>query len=121
MIFRTNKNKGQYFITNTWRAKDHYFVFTSTCYIKSPTDENLAKEQGAFSMNQIGFSSELRIRKTSVSGYHHISVHRHPILFSQAFPFPLLPLKILKQNKPETTAILQPGKVQSHSLKPTPL
>ena len=59
MIFRTNKNKGQYFITNTCRAKDHYFVFTSTCYIKSPADENLAKEQGAFSMNQVGFSSEL--------------------------------------------------------------
>lgn len=74
MIFRTNKNKGQYFTTNTWRAKDHYFVFASTCYIKSPADEDLAKEQGAFSMNQVGFSSELRIRKTSVSGYQHISV-----------------------------------------------
>lgn len=49
------------------------------------------------SMNPAGFSSEARAKKTSAQYCEHMGVHKHHILFSQAFPFPLLLLK--KQNK----------------------
>lgn len=59
-------------------------------------------------MNPAGFSSEARAKQTSAQCCEHMGVHKHHILFSQAFPSPLLLLKIqTKQHtktKPTPTA-----------------
>lgn len=52
------------------------------------------------SMNPAGFSSEARAKTPSAQYCEHMGVHKHHILFSQAFPFTLLLLK--KQNKQHT-------------------
>lgn len=117
MIFGTNKNTGRYSITNTWRAEDRGSLLCTYQYILYKKSGRWGSGQGpgAFSMNQVGFTSEPRVRKTSIQGYEHIRVHKHHILSSQALPFPLLPLKNLKQNKTKqkTTAILN---VEKYSL-----
>lgn len=59
-------------------------------------EEDLDTAQGVFSMNWACFSSEARVRRTSIQCYEHISVHTHHILFSQAFPSPL---KTKQQNQ----------------------
>lgn len=64
-------------------------------------------------MNPAGFSSEARAKKTSAQYCEHMGVHKHHILFSQAFPFPLLLLK--KQNKQHTKT--KPTPTATPSLK----
>lgn len=70
-------------------------------------------------MNPAGFSSEARAKQTSAQCCEHMGVHKHHILFSQAFPSPLLLLKKNKtthKNKTDTNSHPQSEKC-SHTVQ----